>query len=595
MATKLKELKPEFTIRISTIILFAFAFALPLLSFAQTAATANAGLKIPEGFSATVIADNLGKTRHLVVTPQNDIYVRLARPVKGKGTLLLHEANGKAEVVSGFGNFGGTGVYLRDGWLYTASNSEIFRYKLDAKNHVIDTAKPERIVTGLVDRGQHETKSIMMDGAGNLFIPIGCPSNSCQEQDRQMGSKGMKGCPLLATAGGVWMFSKDKKDQTYADGIRYATGLRNVVGIDWNYQTNKLFVMQHGRDQLNTIAPDYFNVKDNAELPAECMFALNQGDDAGWPYTYYDPMKKKKMVSPEYGGDGKRDTTAFLDPVAAYPAHMAPNSIMFYTGTQFPERYRAGAFIAFHGSWNRSPEPQAGYFVVFQPFKNGMPSGDWEVFADNFSGGPEKTASGRADHRPCGLAIGPDGSLYVSDDSKGTIYKITYKNGEKRMSGSGAGTSIADDTKAPKQKPLNTKTVMKSASSSNAAKAPTTNTTSAKVPMASAKGNVAAGKTVYMQTCVTCHQPDGGGVQNMNPSLIKASYVQGDKSRMITAVLKGMSRKEINGETYSGVMPSFAYLTDKQIADVTTYVRQSFGNKASTVTTEDVKKWRGKK
>lgn len=530
-----------------------------------------------------------------MVTPQNDIYVRLARPVNGKGTLLLHQTGNKADVVYGLGKQTGTGICLGNGWLYVASNTEVYRYKLDAKNRVLDTASPERIVTGLVDRGQHETKSLTMDNEGNLYVTIGAPSNSCQEKDRQTGSMGIKGCPLLATAGGVWKFKPDVKDQSYADGVRYATGLRNVVGLDWNKQTNKLFVMQHGRDQLNTIAPDYYNVKDNAELPAECMFALNQGDDAGWPYTYYDPMKKKKMVAPEYGGDGKRDTAAFLDPAAAYPAHMAPNALLFYTGNQFPERYRNGAFIAFHGSWNRSPEPQAGFFVVFQPFQNGMPSGKWEVFADNFSGGPEKTASGRVDHRPCGLAMGPDGSVYVSDDAKGTIYKITYDKAAKNTAGNNTSSSTGGGT-AKKTKAVSTKTVAKNSSSSNAAKATTTAVAaSLKTTSVAAKGSMAAGKTVYTQTCVTCHQPDGGGVMNMNPSLIKSAYVQGDKTRFINIVLKGMSRQAINGETYSGVMPSFAQLSDKQIADVTTYVRQSFGNKASAVATDDVKKARAKK
>ncbi|GAA4734191.1 hypothetical protein GCM10023229_10460 [Flavisolibacter ginsenosidimutans] len=529
-----------------------------------------------------------------MVTPQNDIYVRLARPVKGNGTLLLHEANGKATVVYGFGNFGGTGVYLRDGWLYTSSNSEIFRYKLDQNNRVIDSANPERIVTGLVNKNQHETKSIMMDGAGNLYIPVGCPSNSCQEQDRQMGSKGMKGCPLLATAGGVWMFKADKKDQTYADGIRYATGLRNVVGLDWNYGANKLFVMQHGRDQLNTIAPDLYTAKDNAELPAECMYALSMGDDAGWPYTYYDQLRKKKMIAPEYGGDAKRDTTAFLDPAAAYPGHLAPNALLFYTGKQFPERYRNGAFIAFHGSWNRSPEPQAGYFVVFQPFKDGMPSGAWEVFADNFSGSPEKTASGRAEHRPCGLAMGPDGSLYVSDDAQGTIYKITYDSGDKRTS---SNLSAAPETQvsnvSTKTKGAGMKTVEKKSIASSSSKG-VTKTTSSKATSTGTKGSLAAGKAVYMQICVTCHQRDGGGTSNMNPSLVKSSYLQ-NKNTLINIVLKGMKGKEIGGETYSGVMPPLAYLTDKQIADVTTYVRNSFGNKGSAVTADEVKKARSVK
>jgi glucose/arabinose dehydrogenase len=91
----------------------------------------------------------------------------------------------------------------------------------------------------------------------------------------------------------------------------------------------------------------------------------------------------------------------------------------------FPEKYKNGAFIAFHGSWNRSPEPQKGYFVAFLPFKNGKPSGEWEIFADNFAG-QENVQPGTAKHRPCGLAQGPDGSLYVSDDAGGIIYRIIY-------------------------------------------------------------------------------------------------------------------------------------------------------------------------
>lgn len=398
----------------------------------KTAGTAtskpNAGLTLPAGFSAAVVADNLGHARHLTVTPQGDIYVRLARPVDGKGTLVLHETNGKATMTSGFGNYGGTGIAIKDGYLYASSNEEVFRYKLDSKNQVISPDKPEKIITGLIDRHQHETKSLILDNNGNVYVNIGAYMNSCQIQDRAKGSLGMQPCKVLDSAGGIWMFKADKLNQTYGDGVRYATGLRNVVGLDWNQQLNQLFVMQHGRDQLHDIFPDMYTVKQSAELPAECMFALKKGDNAGWPYTYYDPAQNKKMVAPEYGGDGKKEAgSEYIDPAAAYPAHMAPNGLLFYTGNQFPEQYKNGAFIAFHGSWNRAPEPQAGYFVVFQPFKNGKPSGKWEVFADGFSGSPEQTAAGRAEHRPCGLAQGPDGSLYVSDDSKGTIYKIRYE------------------------------------------------------------------------------------------------------------------------------------------------------------------------
>ncbi|MFT3823879.1 MAG: PQQ-dependent sugar dehydrogenase [Chitinophagaceae bacterium] len=395
---------------------------------AQTAEKPNAGLKLPDGFTANSLITNIGRARHIAVTPQGFIYVKLNRPVAGKSVLVLQESDGKAVVKTGFAKYRGTGAYVKNGYLYTSSDEEVYRYKLNANNEIIDTSKVEVIVTGLINRGQHESKSIVLDNNGNLYVNIGAYSNSCQIQDRQKGSLGREGCPILDSAGGIWMFKADKLNQTYGDGVRYATGLRNVVGLDWNQQTNQLYVMQHGRDQLHDLFPDMFTVEQSTNLPAECMYALKKGDNAGWPYIYYDDKQMKKIQAPEYGGDGKKEgSSSFIDPVAAYPAHMAPNGLLFYTGNQFPAKYKNGAFIAFHGSWNRAPEPQAGFFVVFQPFKDGKPFGPWEVFADNFSGSPENTASGRAEHRPCGLAQGADGSLYVSDDVKGSIYKISFK------------------------------------------------------------------------------------------------------------------------------------------------------------------------
>jgi len=390
----------------------------------------NAGLKLPAGFGALKAADTTGKARHIAVTASGDIYVKLARNKGGKGIVFLHDADGdgKMEAKKAFGNYGGTGVYIKDGYLYTSSDSEVFRYKLNDKQEVINQDAPEKLVTGLIKGTQHETKSIVLDNDGNLYVNIGAYSNSCQEKDRQKGSMGRKGCPILDSAGGIWQFKANKLNQTYKDGVRYATGLRNVVGLDWNQQNNQLFVMQHGRDQLHDLFPDLYTVKQSSIYPAECMYALKKGDNAGWPYIYYDQDQHKKIVAPEYGGDGKKTGGEnAIDPAAAYPGHMAPNGLLFYTGNQFPAKYKNGAFIAFHGSWNRAPEPQAGFFVVFQPFKDGKPFGDYEVFADGFSGSPEKTASGRVDHKPCGLAQGPDGSLYVTDDLKGTIYRIVYK------------------------------------------------------------------------------------------------------------------------------------------------------------------------
>ena len=110
----------------------------------------------------------------------------------------------------------------------------------------------------------------------------------------------------------------------------------------------------------------------------------------------------------------------------AYPAHWAPNDLLFYSGKNFPARYQDGAFIAFHGSWNRAPEPQAGYKVVFQPMKDGKPSGAYEVFADGFAGEMKDNSPRNAQYRPVGLAVGPDGSLYVSDSQKGRVWRISY-------------------------------------------------------------------------------------------------------------------------------------------------------------------------
>jgi len=389
----------------------------------------NAGLKLPTGFSAITVAENVGRARHIVVNQQGDVYVKLSGKVGDKGILVLRDLNkdGRAEDITGFGNYGGTGIAIHNGYLYASSDEEVFRYRLNDKGAVENPYQPEKIITGLINRRQHESKSITLDNNGNIYVNIGAYSNSCQVKDRTPGSMGMKPCPILDSAGGIWKFKADVPNQTYGNGTRYATGLRNVVGLDWNKQTNSLFVTQHGRDQLNTLFPQYFNDTSNANLPAETMYEMKQGDNAGWPYVYYDPIQNKKMLAPEYGGDGIIEGSAeFKNPAMAFPAHMAPNALLFYTGNQFPAKYKNGAFIAFHGSWNRYPLPQEGYYVVFVPFENGKPTGKWEVFANGFAGVDVITSTRAAQHRPCGLAEGPDGSLYVSDDNKGTIYRILY-------------------------------------------------------------------------------------------------------------------------------------------------------------------------
>ncbi len=182
-------------------------------------------------------------------------------------------------------------------------------------------------------------------------------------------------------------------------------------------------------DQLHQLWPDLYSVEQGASLPAEEFLLVNRGDDFGWPYCYYDPFRNKKVLAPEYGGNGEKigRCDKYQDPILAFPAHWAPNDLLFYTGGQFPQRYRGGAFIAFHGSWNRAPLPQQGYKVVFVPFAGKMPSDKWEDFATGFAGAEKISTPAEARYRPMGLAQGPDGSLYIADSEKGKIWRVIYR------------------------------------------------------------------------------------------------------------------------------------------------------------------------
>jgi glucose/arabinose dehydrogenase len=383
-----------------------------------------ADLKLPAGFSASIVADSLGSLRHLEVTSQGDVYVKLNSVRRNKGIYFLSDTNhdGKLDKKTMFADYAGTGIKIKGQYLYATSNTAVYRYKLNSKQHVIDADKPEIIVQGLVDKKQDNSKSIALDDQNNLYVTVGSYSDNC----RQKGSgEGIPGCPILDSAAGIWKFKADKLNQTYGDGVHFAKGIRNAVGIDWNTSTKTLFATQHGRGVFHDKFPQYYTPKQSSELPAEALYEVKQGLDAGWPFIYYDPFQKKNIKAPEYGGDGKIEGDAkYANPIATFPGHMAPNDLLFYTGNMFPKRYKNGAFVVFHG---QSGTPKKGYLVAFVPFVNGKPSGEWEIFADNFAGVDLEKPTGPIKYRPMGLAQGPDGSLYVADDLKGSIFRITYK------------------------------------------------------------------------------------------------------------------------------------------------------------------------
>lgn len=382
-------------------------------------------ITVPAGFVATILGTELGATRHLTVSKTGVIYAKLSKLKDGKGTVVLRDENkdGNIDKTEMFGDYPGTGITIKNGYLYASSNTGVYRYKLNEKEEIININTPEKIVEGLVDKGRDNAKPFVLDNAGNLYVTVGSYNDPCREKGT---GKGMMPCTILDSAGGIWQFNASKLNQAYSNGKRYATGVKNAVGTAWNSKTNTLFATIHGRGQFHDFYPQYYTPKQSQELPAETLYELKEGDDAGWPYIYYDQFQKKKIVAPEYGGDGKMTGgEKAINPLITFPAHLGPNDLLFYTGKMFPAKYRNGAFVAFHG---QSPELKKGYFVAFVPFLNGKPTGKWEIFADNFAGTDLVKPTGPIQHRPCGLAQGPDGALYVSDDLGGTIFKIVYNS-----------------------------------------------------------------------------------------------------------------------------------------------------------------------
>ncbi|HLR37503.1 MAG TPA: PQQ-dependent sugar dehydrogenase [Chitinophagaceae bacterium] len=403
----------------------------PDWSFAEN----NDGLELPDSFLVVVVADDVGKARDIAIRKNGDMYVSLNTPKDGHPLVALRDTTGDgvADIIKYFGNLGGgTGIKIHEGYLYFGSDTAVVRYKLSA-GKLLPESEPELVVS-LFEQRMHQARSLAFDNKGNMFVNIGAPSNACQVKDRTKGSPGQKPCPLLKQYAAVWQFDANTLNQTQENGgTRFVTGVRNCVALDWNPNSGNLYALMHGRDQLHTLYPDHYSEKESAELPAEEFLLLKKDANYGWPYVYWDQNKDEFMVAPEYGGDGEKVSTEnYEKPIMAFPGHWAPNGLQFYEGNQFPEKYRNGAFIAFHGSWNRAPKPQRGYKVVFVPFDGALPSGEAETFIDGFTGQSSAIASpGDAVHRPCGVSEGPDGSLYITDDSGGSIFRIVYIGKEK--------------------------------------------------------------------------------------------------------------------------------------------------------------------
>ena len=538
----------------------------------------DTGITLPPGFCATVFADKLGHPRQMVVAPDGVLYVNTwsgryyqnDTPPPGGFLIALKDTHddGHADVVQRFGEtpatggHGGTGIAIYKDGLYAEINDRIVRYPL-INGEVAPQGQPTTVVSGLPLTGDHPDASDDHRRRG----PSVCRHGLCDEC--------LPACephpafawhPALHRVGdpGRHLALRRQQDEPafFAGGAlcdRAAQRRRPVVR-----RAGRLIATQHGRDQLFENWPNLYTQDQGKNLPAEQLVVEHQGDDFGWPECYFDGYQQKLVLAPEYGGDGKKVGVCAQKqaPVAFFPGHWAPNDMMIYDGTQFPHGYRGGAFIAFHGSWNRAPAPQGGYNVVFQPLADGKASGHWVVFADGFAGAHKDP--GGAAHRPTGLAVAPDGSLYISDDKGGRIWHVTYSGSPDARRGS-ACPGVQAETRSPRRPA--------------AGRHPSQRWQRTRRPPAAARrdaGAACAGRADLQgrldnATCAGCHGMDGKGTA-MGADLTSGNTCGGMAacSPSITSIMTGVPHPK----AHSGVMPPYGGVTLSQAdtADVAAYV-----------------------
>lgn len=339
---------------------------------------AVASLHLPPGFRANVYAYNLVGVRFFTFGPDGTLYAA----IRGPGQIVAFsgvDAQGRAQRtwVVADGLFDPTSVVYHDGALYVGEQTRVTRLPLGPDGKATGR---QVIVDNLPKGGNHVTRTALFGPDGALYVSIGSSCNDCVETDPHRAS--------------VWRYNPDG-----SGGRPYARGLRNAVGMAINPSTDEIWVTDMGRDLMGD------------DTPPETIYALKDGANYGWPYCHAGTI-----IDPDLGHPGSCD--GVQQPLLDMQAHSAPLGLAFYTAQQFPARWR-GLFVAFHGSWNRTVP--TGYKVVYIPLDpSGHVAGPAEDFATGWLQGSD--ASGR----PVGLAVGPDGALYVSDDKANMIYRIAY-------------------------------------------------------------------------------------------------------------------------------------------------------------------------
>jgi len=340
-----------------------------------------AGVQVPPGFTVKVFAAGLDGPRFIAFGPDGVLYVAERRA--GRIVALPDaDADGRADALRPFAaNLGQPhSLVWHEGAWFVGVPTGIVRLR-DADGDGA-AEEQEAIIDDLPPGGAHSTRTVAFLPDGRMVVSVGSSCNVCREEDPRRAA--------------ILVYD----DASGGNARLFAAGLRNAVGLAVHPSTGDLWATNNGRDLMGD------------DTPPETLYVVREGGRYGWPACHAG-----NIPDPQFGGPAACDGVE--PPLIEMQAHMAPLGLAFYTAAAFPEAYRGDLFVALHGSWNR-PEP-VGYKVVRVPLEGGAPAGPVEDFATGW------LADGEVRGRPVGLAVGPDGALYVSDDRGGFVYRIAYE------------------------------------------------------------------------------------------------------------------------------------------------------------------------
>ena len=343
-------------------------------------------IESPKGFEVSIFADNVPNARQMAISPSGTIYVGTRR--EGKVYAIVdHDKDFKADTVFTIASDLRlpTGVAYRNGSLYVAEVSKIWRYD-DIDNNFENPPQPTLITDDYPTEGHHGWKYIAFGPDDKLYVPVGAPCNVCNHEEDN---------PIFST------ITRINPDGTNREIV--ARGVRNTVGFTWHPETQNLWFTDNGRDWLGDDTPQ-----------CELNEITSSNQHFGFPFLHGNDV-----WDPEFGDMGKSRADDFTKPVVELGPHVAPLGMLFYTGQMFPDSYTKSALIALHGSWNRSEK--IGYEVVQVSFNADGSVKEYSPFITGWLQPGEEVKG-----RPVALLQLNDGSVLISDDGAGKIYRVTY-------------------------------------------------------------------------------------------------------------------------------------------------------------------------